>query len=170
MPLILQPLDSTIRRLLAPDRQDARIAENGTRQKLHSRGRRRMDADTPSQLLGMLIIVPDCELASDATNFSKSLNRLVSQADFLGFPLPEGNDALCSCDDLRASERASMAKRCCCCAARAPSFLLAFVSLLLTPARLVTRAPERGWTGASNTRTGTTRSLLLAALFFVGYI
>ncbi len=107
MPLILQPLDSTIRRLLAPDRQDARIAENGTRQKLHSRGRRRMDADTPSQLLGMLIIVPDCELASDATNFSKSLNRLVSQADFLGFPLPEGNDALALATiSERASERA----------------------------------------------------------------
>ncbi|CAK9210860.1 unnamed protein product [Sphagnum jensenii] len=106
MPLILQPLDSTIRRLLAPDRQDARIAENGTRQKLHSRGRR-MDADTPSQLLGMLIIVPDCELASDATNFSKSLNRLVSQADFLGFPLPEGNDALALATiSERASERA----------------------------------------------------------------
>jgi hypothetical protein len=67
-----------------------------------------MDADTPSQLLGMLIIVPDCELASDATNFSKSLNRLVSQADFLGFPLPEGNDALALATiSQRASERAS---------------------------------------------------------------
>jgi hypothetical protein len=66
-----------------------------------------MDADTPSQLLGMLIIVPDCELASDATNFSKSLNRLVSQADFLGFPLPEGNDALALATiSERASERA----------------------------------------------------------------
>jgi hypothetical protein len=66
-----------------------------------------MDADTPSQLLGMLIIVPDCKIASDATNFSKSLNRLVSQTDFLGFPLPEGNDALAlRTISERASERA----------------------------------------------------------------